>query len=156
VWSPVVKIADLVNTNPRRPLFLTAYFLARGLAEPAVEARRADARVVAWDERLIVQFHAEIERVGIYGQFAGTLRRFQESPDEFAEAHPLRTGDLDRAIHRCGKRDVSHCISYVVGRDGLYIYGGQVDSLRKTGAFSRFSGTIFGQDAAGFCYFSVD
>jgi hypothetical protein len=68
------------------------------LAEPVVEARRADARVVAWDERSIVQFQAEIGRVRISGHFARVVRRFQKSPDELAERRPLGTGDLDRAV----------------------------------------------------------
>jgi hypothetical protein len=70
-------------------------FLARGLAEPVVEARRADAWVVAWDERSIVQFQAEIGRVRISDHFARVVRRFQKSPDELAERRPLGTGDLE-------------------------------------------------------------
>src|ERR1700720_343565 len=93
-------------TKPRHSPLPDCLFLARGLAEPVVEARRADAWVVAWDERSIVQFQAEIGRVRISDHFARVVRRFQKSPDELAERRPLGTGDLDRGVRRRGEGDL--------------------------------------------------
>ncbi len=46
---------------------LANLLLRYGAAKPVLETRRADARVVAWGEALIVQLYAEVECVDVCG-----------------------------------------------------------------------------------------
>src|SRR3954465_3764459 len=68
--------------------------LRRGVAEPVLEARRADARVVAGDEGSIVQFCAEISGMNCCDPLPCVALRAQVPPDEFVEAEAIRAGQL--------------------------------------------------------------
>src|SRR5215813_1627526 len=69
-------------------------------AEPVLEARRADTRVIAGGEALIVQLCAEVARVDVCGHLPRILGCAQESSDEFVETYPFRTRQFDHAVQR--------------------------------------------------------
>ena len=78
---------------------------------------------------MIVHLYAEVACVGIRDHLAWILGCGQESSDEFVERYPIRTGYLDRAVHRRPDCDVGHCGSHVIGPDGLRKGGWQVNRL---------------------------
>ena len=98
-------------------------------AEPDLEARWADSRVVAGGERSIVQRNAEVAYLGICDDLTWRLGGGQESSDEFVERYPIRTGYFDRAIHRRPNCDIGHGGGQVIGPDGLRKNGGQMHRL---------------------------
>src|ERR1043166_3072104 len=113
------------------PLFVSC---AGGLAprhgsEPFSESCRADLRVLARGERLIVHRYAEVACVRICDYLAWIMGCSQESSDEFVKRYPFGTGYLDRAVHRRPDCDVSDGGSHVIGPDGLRKSGRQVDRL---------------------------
>src|SRR5213075_567853 len=94
--------------------------LRYGAAEPALETRRADARVCAGGEALIVQLYAEVECLGVCGHLPRVSVCAQESSDEFVETYRFGTGQLDCAVHRFPDCDVGQGISDVIRHDGLH------------------------------------
>src|SRR5438045_2656522 len=93
--------------------------LRDGAAEPVIETRRADARVCAGGEALIVQLCAEVECLGVCGHLPCVSVCTQESSDEFVETYPFGTGQLDGAVRRFSDCDVGEGISDVIRHDGL-------------------------------------
>jgi len=99
-------IADPAN------YFIWAFTLPGGLplrygaAEPVLETRRADARVIAGGEALIVQFCAEVACVYVCGHIPCVSVCAQESSNEFVETYRFGTGQLNRAVHRLLDCDV--------------------------------------------------
>ena len=87
--------------------------------EPVLEADRAQARVLAGGQRLIVEHSAEVARVHVRHDLARVLSGPQEAPDQFVERHGLGTGDFDRAIDRRCQRDIGERRHHVVGRHRL-------------------------------------
>src|SRR5882724_11421768 len=85
-----------------------------GAAEPVLETRRADARVIARGEALIVQLCAEVECVDVCGHFPCVSVCAQESSDEFVETYPFGSRQLDRAVHRSLDCDVGQRGSDVI------------------------------------------
>jgi hypothetical protein len=75
----------------------------------------------------VVQFRAEVPSVDVRDHSARVVLRVQEPLDEFVEAEPLRTGQLDRAVHRRPDREVGQRGGDVVGHDGLHQRGRQAD-----------------------------
>src|SRR5688500_15523155 len=57
-----------------------------GAAEPVVETRRADARVVPRREGLIVHVYAEVASMDVCDYLTGVVLGAQEPPDQFVEA----------------------------------------------------------------------
>src|SRR5262249_9475334 len=94
-----------------------------------IEPCCADSCVVAGSERLIVHRYAEVSCLSICDYLAWIVGCGQESSDELVERYPIRTGYLDRPIHRRPDCDVSHCGSHVIGPDGLRKSGWQVNRL---------------------------
>src|SRR5207249_10540376 len=72
--------------------------LRRGAAEPLLETRRAEARVITGDKALIVQLCAEIQGVDIGDHLAWVSRCAQETPGEFIHSDRFGTGHLDRTV----------------------------------------------------------
>ena len=103
----------------RRP-YLATLPLWYGAAEPVLETRRADARVLARGERLIVQLRAEVTRVNICDHLTCVLLRAQESSGEFVQTDPFGTGQLDRAVQRRREGEVGQCSGNVIRYDGLH------------------------------------
>src|SRR4051794_12717179 len=103
------------SCSGRRPCLATlllrygAAEVRYGAVEPVLETRRANARVVAGGERLIVQLFAEVGCVDICDHRARILGCTQESSDELVETYPFGTGDFYRAVHRRPDCDVGHC-----------------------------------------------
>src|SRR2546426_11600910 len=91
-----------------------------GAAEPVLETRRADARVIAGGEAVIVQLSAEVACVDICGHFSYVSLGAQESSDEFVETYRFGTRQLDRAVHRFLDCDVGQCGSDIIRHDGLH------------------------------------
>ena len=80
--------------------------LRYGAAEPVVEPRRADTRVLAGGETLIVQLCAEVQCVDVRDHLPCFSVCAQESSDEFVETYRFGTRQLDRAVHRFLAYDV--------------------------------------------------
>src|SRR5215471_7014795 len=85
-------------------------------AEPVLETRRADARVIAGGEALIVQLCAEVARVDVCGHLPRVFGCAQESPDEFVETYPFRSRQFDRAVQRFLDCDIGQRGSDVIRR----------------------------------------
>jgi len=84
--SPLVFVSRTFERSARK--FERRPCLAKlprryGAAEPVLETRRADARVIAGGEALIVQFDAEVKCVDICGYLPRVSVRAQELSDEF-------------------------------------------------------------------------
>lgn len=88
------------------------------MAEPVLVTRRADARVVAGAEALIVQLRAEVACVDVCGHLPCVSVCAQESSDEFVETY--RFGTRQRAVQRFLDCDVGQCRSDVIRHDGLH------------------------------------
>ena len=80
--------------------------LRYGAAQPVLGTRRADARVIAGGEALIVQLCAEVACVDVCGHFPCVSVCAQESSDEFVETYRFGTSQLNRAVHRLLDCDV--------------------------------------------------
>src|SRR6185437_2537805 len=115
----------------RRPCL--ADLLLRHGPEPGLEPCRADSRIVAGGERLIVHRYAVVTSVHIRDQRAWIMGCGQESTREFVETYPFGTGYLDRAVHRRPDCDVGYCGSYVIRGDGLEERRRQVNRLPDGG-----------------------
>src|SRR5688572_1706589 len=73
----------------------------RGTAQPGVELRRADPRIVAaGHERSIVQLGTEVAGVSVRGHFARIFPGGQEPADQFVEPDSLRASDFQRIVRR--------------------------------------------------------
>src|SRR6266566_3002454 len=69
--------------------------LRRGAAEPLLETRRGEARVIAGGETLIVQLCAEVAGVDVRGHLPWVSRCAQETPGQFIHSDWFGTGNLD-------------------------------------------------------------
>ena len=98
---------------------LPVFFLGCGAAEPLLEMRRAEARVIAGGKALIVQLCAEVEGVDIADHLAWISRCAQETPGEFIHSDRFGTGHLDCAVHRFVDGNVGQGGSDVIRRNGL-------------------------------------
>src|SRR5436190_23718777 len=94
--------------------------LRYGAAEPVLETRRAEARVVARGEALIVHRDAEVERLGIGDYRPCVPGRVQGLPHEVVLADRFGTGQIDRAVQRLSEGRVGHDGGDVIRRDGLH------------------------------------
>src|SRR6266446_5050885 len=105
----------LLRRLVRRHCTLPGGLLLRyGAAEPVLETRRTDARVIAGGEALIVQRGAEVKCVGICDYLPCISVRAQKSSDEFVETYQVGTGQLDRD-RKSTRLNSSHLvISYAV------------------------------------------
>src|SRR5437667_3927050 len=99
---------------------LPVFFLGYGAAEPLLEMRRAEARVIAGGKALIVQFCAEVGRVHVRGHLPWISRCAQETPGEFIHSDRFGTGHFDRTIHRLTDCDFSQSGGDIIRRDGLH------------------------------------
>src|SRR2546427_5918918 len=68
------------------------------VAEPVLETRRTDARVIAGGEAVIVQLCAEVACVDICGDRPCVSDRAKESPDKFVQTYRFGTRQLDCAV----------------------------------------------------------
>ena len=88
------------------------------LAEPVLEARGGDARVVARGEGPVVQLGAEVAGVHVRNHLAGIVVCAQDTPGELVEAERLGAGQLDRVVQWRPDRDIGQGRDHVVGRLG--------------------------------------
>jgi hypothetical protein len=72
--------------------------LRGGTAEPLLEKRRAEARLIAGGKALIVQLCAEVQGMGVRSHLPWVSRCAQETPDEFIHSDWFGTGDLDGTV----------------------------------------------------------
>src|SRR6266496_2837113 len=77
---------------------LPVFFLGCGAGEPLLERRRAEARVSAGGEALIVQLCAEVLGVDVRGHLPWVSRCAQETPGEFIHSDRFGTGNLDCTV----------------------------------------------------------
>src|ERR1700694_4250036 len=82
--------------------------LRHGAAEPVLETRRADARVVAWGEALIVHRDAVVERLGIGDYRSCVPGCVQELPHEVILPNRFGTGQIERAVQRLSEGHIGH------------------------------------------------
>ena len=61
----------------------------RGAAEPIFETRFAESRVIAWNERVLAQFGAEVARVCVGDDLPRIVACAQAAADAFVETKPL-------------------------------------------------------------------
>src|SRR5213593_3525778 len=94
--------------------------LRYGAAEPVLETSRADARVIAGGEALIVQLCAEVKCVDVGGHLPCVSVCAQESSYEFVETYRFGTRQLDRPVHRFLDGDVGQCGSDIIRYDRLH------------------------------------
>src|SRR2546428_5352343 len=92
--------ATTINTTSEVARFFSVFIvftLPDGLslsyraAEPVLETRRAEARVIAGGEALIVHRCAEVERVDVCGHLPRVSGCAQESSDKFVETYRFGT-----------------------------------------------------------------
>ena len=91
-------------------------------AEPVLETRRTDARVIAGGEALIVQLCAEVACVHVCGDRPCVSDCAQESSDEFVQTYRFGTRQLDCAVQRFRDCDVGQCGSDVIRHNGLQTF----------------------------------
>ena len=83
---------------------LPVFFLGCGAAEPLLEMRRAEARVIAGGKALIVQLCAEVEGVDVRGHLPWVSRCAQETPGRI---HPFGlVGDRQSRLYRLMARQL--------------------------------------------------
>src|SRR6516165_10590628 len=95
-------------------------FTMNGVFEPVLETCRAEARVWAWGEALVVHLEAVVERVGIGGYLPRVPGCVQELTHEFVLANWFGTGQLEHAVQGLGEGDIGHGSADVVRCDGLH------------------------------------
>src|SRR5947207_15528053 len=83
-----------------RPVCDVTLPLRYGAAEPVLETRRAEARVIPGGEALIVYRCAEVACVDICGHLPCVSVCAQESSDEFVHMYRFRARQLEGAIQR--------------------------------------------------------
>src|SRR5436190_23295579 len=103
------------NLNSRR---CSAWFGV--VLEPVLETCRAEARLIAWCEALIVHRNAVVERLGIGDHRPCVPGRVQESPHEVVLTDRLGTGQVERAVQRLTEGHIGHDGGDVLRRDGLH------------------------------------
>lgn len=99
------------------------------LAEPVRETRRADPRVIAGSEAVIVHFCAEVASVNVCDHLPCVSFGGQVSSDKLIHAYRFGPRQLDRAVQRLVDCDVGQCGGDVIGRLGLNEHGGQITVL---------------------------
>ena len=77
------------------------------MAKPVLETCRAEARVIAWSEALIVHSDAVVERLGIGDYRPCVPGCVQELPHEVILPNRFRTGQIERAVQRLSTLPVS-------------------------------------------------
>ena len=85
------------------PTWLT-YVSRYGAAEPVLETRRADARVIAGGEALIVHLYAEVACVGVCGHLPCVSVALKNRRTSSSRRYPFGTRHLDRAVQRLLRR----------------------------------------------------
>lgn len=88
--------------------------------EPLIEVCRADARIVAGGEGVIVQLYAEVAGVDVCDYLACVVVCDQESLDELVETELFGTSHLDRAVQGCPDCEISQYGSHIIRRDRLH------------------------------------
>src|SRR5262245_6700813 len=78
---------------------------AGGAAEPAVEARLAEARAGVRAERAVVHFRAEVARVRIDDDLATVSAGLQVPSDQLLERELVGPAELDGAVDRRALRN---------------------------------------------------
>src|SRR6266481_1725013 len=96
----------MLKLSPARLINDVTLSLRYVAAEPVLETRRAEARVIARGETLIVYCCAEVACVDVCGHLPCVSVCAQESSDEFVETYRFGTGQLNRAVHRLLDCDV--------------------------------------------------
>src|SRR5436189_519117 len=94
--------------------------LRYGAAEPVLETRRAEARVIAGGEALIVHRDAEVERLGIGDYRPYVPGCVQELPHEVVLSNRFGTGQIERAVQRLSEGHIGHDGGDVIRRNGLH------------------------------------
>src|SRR5215469_2299325 len=131
-WLIPVCRCDLVRRRPRksRPWC--------GAREPTFESHRADSPGGAGgNQRLIVQFSAEIARVNIGRDLTRVVLVTQNATDQLVQAKFLGARDLERAIERWAEYEVSQGGDDIVREDRFYQGRGHPNGLSVT---ERISG----------------
>src|SRR6266446_1837247 len=90
-----------------------------GASEPVRETCRAEARVIAWHEALVVHLYAVVERLGIGDYRPCVPTCVQELPHEVVLSNRFGTGQIDRAVQRLREGRIGHDSSDVIRDNGL-------------------------------------
>src|SRR3954452_7035657 len=91
--SPIQPVGRFLTSALECPRFFP-------MAKPVVETCRAEARVRAWGEALIVHRDAVVERLGIGRYRPWVAGCIQELPHEVVLLDRLGTGQIERAVQR--------------------------------------------------------
>src|SRR5436189_1191721 len=97
--------------------------------EPVLETCRAEARMIAWGEALIVHRNAVVERLGIGDYRACVPGRGQESPHEVVLTNRVGTGQIDRAVQGPSECHIGHGGGDIICRNGLHQSRWKTDRL---------------------------
>ena len=90
------------------------------VAKPVLEGCRAEARVIAWGEALIVHRDAVVERPGI-GDYRPCLSGcLQEPPHEVVLPNRFGPGQIERAVERLSEGHIGHDGGDIIRRNGLH------------------------------------
>src|SRR4029453_1865381 len=103
--------------------------LTYGACEPVLETCRADARVIAGSEALIVHSDAVVERLGIGDYRPGVPGCVQELPHEFVLTDRFGTSQLDRAVQGLRQGRFGHDCGDVIRHNGLHQNGWKPNRL---------------------------
>ena len=77
-----------------------------GLAQPVLEAGRADAGIVTRDEGALIDVYAVVGRVDVGHDLPRVMLRAQVLPDELIEPEPFGPAQLDGAVDRGALGDI--------------------------------------------------
>src|SRR5207248_7185330 len=84
------------------------------VAKPVLETCRAEARVIAWGEALIVHRDAVVESLGIGDYRPWVPGCVQELPHELVLPNRFGTGQFERAVQGLSEGHIGHDSSDVV------------------------------------------
>src|SRR6516162_3295910 len=90
------------------------------VANPVLETCRAEARVIAWGEALIVHFDAVVECLGISDYRPCVPGCVQEPPHEVILPNRFGTGQIERAVERLSEGDIGHDRGDIIRHNGLH------------------------------------
>ncbi len=91
-----------------------------GASEPVPETCRAEARVIAWHEALIVHRESVVKRLGISDYRPCVPSCVQVLPHEVVLPNRFGTGQIEHAVQRLSEGHIGHDGGDVIRRNGLH------------------------------------
>src|SRR5262249_47864078 len=90
--------------------------------EPVFEARLAEPRFIARNQRLLAHLDAVVARAQVSDHLAGILARRQVAPNDLIQTKLFRPADFHNAFHGCAGGDSGQGSGYIIGGHRLEEY----------------------------------